>query len=62
MDRRARLRTCGGSRGGGLSAANLTSQRGERNRRNYDCKIDHNNGELISQFHIFTSLRLIAGF
>src|SRR5262244_4627983 len=54
-DRRAWLRTCGGSGGRCLSAAYLIAQCGERNRRGDDSEIDDNNGEMISYFHIFTT-------
>src|SRR5262245_7792348 len=48
LDRRAWLRTCGGSGGRRLRPTNLSAQRGQRNRRDDDSKIDNDNGEMIS--------------
>src|SRR5262249_19235301 len=52
LDGWAWLRACGWRGWRGLRAANLIAHSGERNRRGDDSKIDNNNGELISEFHI----------
>src|SRR5215475_1119621 len=53
LDCRAGLRVCSRRCWRRLRATNLIAQCSERNRRDYDGKIDNNNGELISDFHIF---------